>query len=120
MNKINFEKDNQINILDISSSIRGKRGNMNKKYSTFMEATKVDRGLCKLITNEECTELAKAMCKDLRGETDRDNIIEEIVDVSICIEWIKKIHDISDKEIQDMWNYKTNRIIERLNNDKFK
>ena len=54
---------------------------MKNKYLSFIEATKVNKDLCKIITNEECTELAKAMCKDLRGKTDRENIIEEMVDV---------------------------------------
>ena len=40
------------------------------KYTNFLQATKVNPNLCKLIANEECTELAKAMCKDLRGKTD--------------------------------------------------
>lgn len=91
-----------------------------KPYNNFLEATNVDEKLCKLITNEECTELAKAMCKDLRGKTNRDNIIEEIVDVSICIEWIKKIHKITDQELKEMMNYKTKRIVDRLNNKEFK
>lgn len=90
------------------------------KYTNFLQAIQVNQNLCKLITNEECIELAKAMCKDLRGKTDRNNIIEEIVDVSICINWLKEIHNISDDEIQKMWGYKTNRIVQRLNNKEFK
>lgn len=51
---------------------------------------------------EECAELIKAISKAKRGKIDRDNMIEEIADVLICIEMLKQMYSISDSEI-DMW-----------------
>lgn len=51
---------------------------------------------------EECAELIQAISKAKRGRIDRDNMIEEIADVLICIEMLKQMYSISDSEI-DAW-----------------
>ena len=48
---------------------------------------------------EECAELIQAISKAKRGKIDRDNMIEEIADVLICIEMLKQMYMISDEKI---------------------
>ena len=48
---------------------------------------------------EECAELIQAISKAKRGKIDRDNMIEEIADVLICIEMLKQMYMISEDKI---------------------
>lgn len=48
---------------------------------------------------EECAELIQAISKAKRGKINRDNMIEEIADVLICIEMLKQMYMISDEKI---------------------
>ncbi|WP_195238630.1 MazG nucleotide pyrophosphohydrolase domain-containing protein [Romboutsia sp. 1001285H_161024_C4] len=89
-------------------------------YKHYMDAIKVDKDLCSLITMEECSELTKAVSKAKRGKLDKDNMAEEIADVLIGINWIKKIYGITNEEI-DIWKkMKSNRVVDRLNSNEFK
>lgn len=71
-----------------------------------IEKTGVDKQ--QIIAMEECSELIKAISKMLRSSEydpeavikNRSNLLEEIADVSICIERLKKIYDISDVAVQ--------------------
>ena len=65
-------------------------------------------------TNEELAELIVEVAKNIRGFNNRRNIIEEMADVLHCFEYLKKILNIHDEEIQDMLNYKLNRTYERI------
>lgn len=90
------------------------------KYNNFKDAVNVDKDLCSLIAMEECSELTKAISKGKRGKLDKENMAEEIADVLIGIEWIKKIYEIKDSEIDIWMKMKSNRVIDRLNNGEFK
>lgn len=81
--------------------------------------------LQKVVAIEELSELQKALTKSIRREetkkTDaythkdeeiRNNIIEEIADVYICLDQLKAMFNIHDREIDDE---KENKIV-RLNN----
>ena len=49
------------------------------------------------------------------GQTTKiDNIVEEIADVLICIEYLKMIYDIGQEEIESWINKKIKRIKERI------
>ena len=48
---------------------------------------------------EECAELIQAISKAKRGKINRDNMIEEIADVLICIEMLKQMYMISEDKI---------------------
>lgn len=48
---------------------------------------------------EECAELIQSISKAKRGKINRDNMIEEITDVLICIEMLKQMYMISDEKI---------------------
>ena len=66
---------------------------------------------------EECSELIQAISKMKRGKDNRDNLIEEVADVMICIEILKQVYGISDNEIQNYVCQKQNRSIERMKSD---
>ena len=63
---------------------------------------------------EECAELIQAISKAKRGKIDRDNMIEEIADVLICIEMLKQMYMISDKNINKWIEKKQAREAERM------
>lgn len=66
------------------------------------------------ICMEECAELIQAISKAKRGKIDRDNMIEEIADVLICIEMLKQIYMISDEKINKWIEKKQAREAERM------
>lgn len=63
---------------------------------------------------EECAELIQAISKAKRGKINRDNMIEEIADVLICIEMLKQMYMISDKKINKWIEKKQAREAERM------
>lgn len=64
---------------------------------------------------EECAELIQAISKAKRGKINRDNIIEEIADVLICIEMLKQMYMISDEKINKWIEKKQAREEGRIN-----
>lgn len=62
-----------------------------------------------VVAIEELSELQKELCKDLRGKGKRENIIEEIADVSIMLEQLYLIYNIEDCEIDEMIDKKIER-----------
>lgn len=70
-----------------------------------------------VVCMEECAELIQAISKMKRGKDNRDNLIEEIADVMICMEILKQVYGISDNEIQNYVCQKQNRSIERMKSD---
>lgn len=63
---------------------------------------------------EECAELIQAISKAKRGKINRDNMIEEIADVLICIEMLKQMYMISDEKINRWIEKKQAREAERI------
>lgn len=63
---------------------------------------------------EECAELIQAISKAKRGKINRDNMIEEIADVLICIEMLKQMYMISDEKINKWVKKKQSREVERM------
>ena len=63
---------------------------------------------------EECAELIQAISKAKRGKINRDNMIEEIADVLICIEMLKQMYMISDEKINKWIEKKQAREAERI------
>lgn len=70
-----------------------------------------------VVCMEECAKLIQAISKKKRGNGSRDNIIEEMADVMICMEILKQVYGISDNEIQNYVCQKQNRCIERMKSD---
>ena len=63
---------------------------------------------------EECAELIQAISKAKRGKINRDNMIEEIADVLICIEMLKQMYMISEDKINKWIEKKQAREAERM------
>lgn len=80
----------------------------NKAISTYGEKAQ------KLMAIEEMSELTKEICKDFRGKMDREHLIEEMADVTITIDQLMIMYEISGDEIQQMRERKINRLKERL------
>lgn len=68
-----------------------------------------------VIVMEELAELSQAISKVLRGKEDRTNLIEELADVSICIEYIKSICDIKQDTLDRAISVKAKRLQEKFN-----
>lgn len=76
----------------------------------------------KLMAIEEMSELTKEICKDFRGKLDREHLIEEMADVTITIDQLIMMYEISEEEIISMCIKKMERLKERLEkqNDEIK
>lgn len=67
---------------------------------------------------KKCEELIQAISKCLRSkdfpvEHERENLIEEIADVMICLQQLQYMYYIDDEELYAMKQYKEKRLIER-------
>ena len=58
----------------------------------------------------ELGELANALSKSLRGIPNRMSICEEVADVEICIEQIKRFYDKDGKSVASFKAFKLNRL----------
>lgn len=67
---------------------------------------------------EECAELIQAISKEKRGKHDKYHLVEEIADVSICLEILKEVYCISDEELQSVIYSKQQREVERMTGKK--
>lgn len=72
-------------------------------------------GMQLVVCMEELSELTQAISKEIRGKGDRDNTIEEMADVLICIEIIKQVFEITDEDIDSWIKYKQERNLFRMN-----
>ena len=57
----------------------------------------------------------QAISKEIRGKDNRNNIIEEMADVLICIEILKQVFEITDEDIGSWIKYKQERNLFRIN-----
>lgn len=62
---------------------------------------------------EELTELARAVARDLQGEGDRENIIEEIADVLVTVAQLVLIYGIH-REVERVAGEKVARTLARI------
>lgn len=66
------------------------------------------------IAIEEMSELTKELCKNERGEDNREKIIEELADVYITLEQLEIIFNINLAELRKMQETKLRRLNERM------
>lgn len=59
---------------------------------------------------EEMAELQKEVCKNMLGSDNEELIIGEIADVFIMLEQLIIMYGIKNKEIQDVVDFKLNRL----------
>ena len=67
-----------------------------------------------IIAMEEMAELTKELSKNLRGSDNRQQILEEIADVEICLSEVRLMHNIQLNELVAMIDEKLKRTEERL------
>ena len=70
-----------------------------------------------VIVIEELSELIKELTKALRNKEDMTGIIEELADVSLGIDYVKEIFDITDKELEYARSIKINELQKKFNGD---
>ena len=70
-----------------------------------------------VIVIEELSELTKELTKALRNKEDMIGILEELADVSLGIDYVKEIFDITDKELEYARSIKMNELQKKLNGD---
>lgn len=67
-----------------------------------------------VIVVEELSELTKELTKALRDKQDLNGIIEELADVLICIDYVKEVFDVTDKELEYARSIKMNELKDKL------
>lgn len=76
------------------------------------------RELQSMVAMEECAELVQAISKCIREPHDeeaRKHLVEEMADVLICMQQLKRIYDVSDFELDAWTASKMGRLERRLN-----
>lgn len=63
---------------------------------------------------EEMSELTKEICKCLIGDSDPENLEEEIADVHIMLNQLMLMNNISSEDIEYQMNLKIQRTISRI------
>lgn len=63
---------------------------------------------------EECAELIQAISKMKRGIDAKDNLVEEIADVLICIEMLKQLYNVLDLDIESWIMQKQQRVMDGM------
>ena len=63
---------------------------------------------------EELNELADAVKLESVGRDNREHVLEEMSDVYIMLEQLKKIYHITNNELLKMCDYKIQRTIRRI------
>lgn len=67
-----------------------------------------------IIAIEEMSELQKEICKFQRGDLNRANLVEEMADVTIMLEQLKIMFEVSDEELLKEMERKLLRLEKRL------
>lgn len=72
----------------------------------------------KMMLLEEMAELQKEICKEFRGELNKDAITEEVADVLIMLEQVQMMYDISETKLHKITNEKLHRQLRRIEDEK--
>lgn len=67
-----------------------------------------------IVAMEELSELQKEISKELRGQGDRDGILEELADAMIVCGNIMNLQEITDNELRTAVSIKLDRILGNL------
>ena len=96
--------EEQMNILH--QSINSLDSNQREIFSGFHNT---------VIVIEELAELTKELTKALRNKDDIIGILEELADVSIGVDYVKEIFDITDKELEYARSIKMTELQKKFN-----
>ena len=72
-----------------------------------------------VIVIEELAELTKELTKALRNKDDIIGILEELADVSIGVDYVKEIFDITDKELEYARSIKMTELQKKFNSQDY-
>ena len=72
----------------------------------------------KMMLLEEMAELQKEICKEFRGELNKEAITEEVADVLIMLEQVQMMYDISDIKLLEITSEKLVRQLRRIVDEK--
>ena len=90
---------------------------VNRSIETSIEEGKFVGFNNLLIAGEELSELNQEVSKYLRDKGDYYNILQELADVTLCTEYIKRICKIDETDLQKAVNVKLTRLENKLNKD---
>lgn len=89
---------------------------MDNQESVYVKLIEKYKDKQLIVAIEELSELQKELCKTLRGNINKENIIEELADVYIMLDQIKVYFSITCNEVKEMIDKKIERTKERLLN----
>ena len=72
----------------------------------------------KMMLLEEMAELQKEICKEFRGELNKEANTEEVADVLIMLEQVQMMYDISDIKLLEITSEKLVRQLRRIVDEK--
>ena len=87
---------------------------MDNQESVYVKLIEKYKDKQLIVAIEELSELQKELCKTLRGNINKENIIEELADVYIMLAQIKIYFSITSNEVEEMIDKKIERTKERL------
>lgn len=87
---------------------------MDNQESVYVKLIEKYKDKQLIVAIEELSELQKELCKTLRGNINKENIIEELADVYIMLDQIKIYFSITSNEVEEMIDKKIERTKERL------
>lgn len=87
---------------------------MDNQESVYVKLIEKYKDKQLIVAIEELSELQKELCKTLRGNINKENIIEELADVYIMLDQVKIYFSITSNEVKEMIDKKIERTKERL------
>lgn len=87
---------------------------MDNQESVYVKLIEKYKDKQLIVAIEELSELQKELCKALRGNINKENIIEELADVLIMLDQIKIYFSITSNEVKEIIDKKIERTKERL------
>ena len=63
---------------------------------------------------EELAELTQQISKPLRGKGDKAHLVEEIADVYICLDMLRKMYGVDSELLATLISYKLDRTKDRM------
>lgn len=71
-----------------------------------------------IVAIEEMSELTKELCKNIRGERNIKHITEELADVHIMLQQVRRIYGIEAEAVEEVIEYKLKRLERRMKDDR--
>lgn len=86
--------------------------NFEEKIKLLLDSKSLIENRIRIV--EELGELSKEILKDIRGQINTSNLLEELADVVIELHMLKEIYNISDETLEKVINKKMDKNMKRL------